>query len=89
MPITIDRAECSWCLSPDATKYEDEYGVDTFCESCYHAVHVAFPEGIHAELIDNAYPQGWTCNDCADEWHGEMPTIKNAATICESCVKEK
>jgi len=89
MSITIDNARCDWCLSHDATRYEDEYGVDIFCTLCWHAVHVSFPTELDKEIVENAYPDGWSCNDCADEWHGEMPTIRNAATICERCAEDE
>jgi len=34
------------------------------------------------------YPDGWTCQECGEEFDKTMPTKSNGATICLKCVEE-
>lgn len=84
----VDRWTCTNCGS-DGTA-DREFGVvdHAWCEDCGHAVHSYYPSGYELELVLNAWPDGWTCDICGDEYDGKMPFSpqpEECGTVCDAC----
>lgn len=43
-------------------------------------------------MAEDAYPDGWTCNGCGEEFHGVMPAQPvrpSEGTVCVACRKDE
>ena len=43
---------------------------------------------ICSDELRNAYPDGWTCCDCGNEYHNEFPANypPEEGTLCKNCI---
>ena len=63
------------CPKCGATLFGDNPAIETLCKIC-------------RKKLREAYPDGWTCIICGDEYHTEFPANypPKEGTICRGCV---
>jgi len=87
---------CDYCLekwSENTSDKNDEINEQTLvCPACGKMLMGNEPS-IHLvcevckEIIENAYPDGWTCQQCDTVFTNEMPADTKDGTICKNCYK--
>jgi hypothetical protein len=67
------------CINCDATLQGDPPAIHCVCNTC-------------KEIIENAYPDGWTCSECETVFYDRMPAEVNVdwtgGTVCKRCYSE-
>jgi rRNA maturation protein Nop10 len=63
------------CPKCGATLFGDPPTLEILCNVCQ-------------EELRNAYPDGWTCIECGNEFHNEFPANypPEEGTICKRCI---
>jgi len=72
----IDSDQTILCTECGTTLIGDPPAIHTLCDICQ-------------EIIESAYPDGWTCEGCDTVFYDRMPGDTSDGTICKNCHKEK
>ena len=79
-------------MNDEYDKYDDNRTL--VCIECGRMAMGDSPEqyvmcSICKEILENSYPDGWTCSNCGDEYHEEMPADTSDGTICKKCFENE